>query len=931
MNGVVERRIDELERKLRSLESELREVRALAVADKASRDASEWFADESGLEAALAKVEPEPVPPAAPYALPPARLVESPSRAARAGRPKRRQIDLAGLLGAKALAWAGGVVTLLGIVFFFVLAVDRGWIGPDARVALGGAASMLVLLAGIELRRRYGHLHSVFAAVGAGIAGAYATLLAATALYEFVPHWLALALAGVVAGTGLALSLVWRSEFVAGFGLIGAMFVPALLAFQGGMTTIGTVFVAIVFAATAVVGVDNRWRALLIVGLVTAVVQIAAFLVAESSTGPGTVVVASAFWLLFLGTGIAYKLRLRPCPLDALATGFLLASGGFALYAARFIFGGGLAQGTALLVAGFVYGLLATAFFPREEGRDLSALLTGLALAVGAVGVADLVSGGTLTYVWSAEASLLAWLSLRLREVRLQLGALAYLAAAAVHAVLFEAGPEHLFRSAQSPGSGIPSVLALAAATGIVAVCAKQWKGEAVGEEGVFRPFAPLLAGLRRGQDALRIGAAAGSALLTVYALSLGVLAFFQLGGDPLRFAHAHAVVSGMWGLVGLLVLIVGLRRGLPALQTGALAWLGATLVKVLLFDTSQFGPTDRSYSFLAVALSVFLSGFLLQRLGSRSRRSDVVAAIAATVSVGLTLVAVATLVDETFWGIDLRGLAFLGIAAVCAGFATIVLRIRRDYATQLWTIALVVAAGAEPRLFGGQWLVGVWAVSSVALAWLSVKTEERRLQFGSLAYLVLGLVAMLATTAPFDDLFIAGEHPGSGAPSAILVALATLLCGRISWGWQSEPADRLDRQLDSLRIRARTISLWSAGAIGLYALSLSILELFELIRPGSVESSFQSGHTLVSAAWGLLGLGLLYLGLRRRVRSLQLAGFALFGVSLGKLFLYDLAQLSSITRALSFLAVGGVLLLGGFFYQRLTSQSERRRVECGT
>jgi uncharacterized membrane protein len=72
-----------------------------------------------------------------------------------------------------------------------------------------------------------------------------------------------------------------------------------------------------------------------------------------------------------------------------------------------------------------------------------------------------------------------------------------------------------------------------------------------------------------------------------------------------------------------------------------------------------------------------------------------------------------------------------------------------------------------------------------------------------------------------------------------------------------------------------------------------------------------------VSAVWGVLGLALLYLGLRR-APALRVAGFVLFGVSLLKLFAYDLSRLSSITRALSFLAVGAVLLLGGFFYQRL-------------
>ena len=57
-------------------------------------------------------------------------------------------------------------------------------------------------------------------------------------------------------------------------------------------------------------------------------------------------------------------------------------------------------------------------------------------------------------------------------------------------------------------------------------------------------------------------------------------------------------------------------------------------------------------------------------------------------------------------------------------------------------------------------------------------------------------------------------------------------------------------------------------------------------------------------------------------MRALQLGGFALFGISLAKVFLYDLAFLSSIARAFSFLAVGAVLLVGGFFYQRLTVDS---------
>jgi uncharacterized membrane protein len=119
---------------------------------------------------------------------------------------------------------------------------------------------------------------------------------------------------------------------------------------------------------------------------------------------------------------------------------------------------------------------------------------------------------------------------------------------------------------------------------------------------------------------------------------------------------------------------------------------------------------------------------------------------------------------------------------------------------------------------------------------------------------------------------------------------------------------------------------VWIFAGIGIavlsvYAVSLAILGAFEWIGTASVETDFQRGHSAVSAFWGITGLAALYVGLRRGLRVLRLAGFALFAVALAKIFLYDLANLSSITRALSFLAVGAVLLLAGFFYQRLTAE----------
>jgi uncharacterized membrane protein len=129
---------------------------------------------------------------------------------------------------------------------------------------------------------------------------------------------------------------------------------------------------------------------------------------------------------------------------------------------------------------------------------------------------------------------------------------------------------------------------------------------------------------------------------------------------------------------------------------------------------------------------------------------------------------------------------------------------------------------------------------------------------------------------------------------------------------------------LSGLR-RQQLQAVWAGGALAVYTASLLILEAAQRLSHAGVQTDFQRGHTVVSAFWGVLALASLYVGLKRRSPLLRGGGFLLFAVSLGKLFVFDLPSLSSVQRALSFLAVGAVLLLGGFFYQRLSAQFDDR------
>jgi hypothetical protein len=342
-------------------------------------------------------------------------------------------------------------------------------------------------------------------------------------------------------------------------------------------------------------------------------------------------------------------------------------------------------------------------------------------------------------------------------------------------------------------------------------------------------------------------------------------------------------------------------------------------LVKTLAFDATQLDARLSSYALLEVAAALLLAVLLVQATRARLWPDPTVAYLAVGTSLGLTLAGLATLLDARA-----QGGAFLGVAILYGALAARFLVCGdRAFATVLWALAAGVGAAAEALLVSGQPLVAVWAASGVAFAALARQTAERRFQLAAFGYLVLAFALSSFSQATPVDFLSASEHPAAGALGLLAVVLATFFVARLCQAPSAPALDPVDSALDALQPRLRSIGTWIAGGLALYALSLGILELAEAVGPRDVRANFQSGHTAVSAVWGVLGLTLLYIGLRAKNAGLRVAGLALFGISLAKLFAYDLSRLSSITRALSFLAVGAVLLLGGFFYQRLGARPE--------
>src|SRR5207253_8477284 len=99
-------------------------------------------------------------------------------------------------------------------------------------------------------------------------------------------------------------------------------------------------------------------------------------------------------------------------------------------------------------------------------------------------------------------------------------------------------------------------------------------------------------------------------------------------------------------------------------------------------------------------------AGYVVHLRHRRAVRLGLLTLAAAIVPLGLALSALTTLVDRHYGGVDLQGLAVLGVAAVYVVLGAIAFLRDRDLSSLMWALGLVVAAGAEAELVGGVWLV---------------------------------------------------------------------------------------------------------------------------------------------------------------------------------------------------------------------------------
>jgi uncharacterized membrane protein len=104
-----------------------------------------------------------------------------------------------------------------------------------------------------------------------------------------------------------------------------------------------------------------------------------------------------------------------------------------------------------------------------------------------------------------------------------------------------------------------------------------------------------------------------------------------------------------------------------------------------------------------------------------------------------------------------------------------------------------------------------------------------------------------------------------------------------------------------------------------LLILSSELITWIEILNQGKrVYNIHQMTQTGFSLLWGSYAFMLVLLGFRQKIKNFRIAGIALFGVVILKLFLFDLNNASPIGKIIAFIALGLLLLILSFLYQKL-------------
>ncbi len=226
-------------------------------------------------------------------------------------------------------------------------------------------------------------------------------------------------------------------------------------------------------------------------------------------------------------------------------------------------------------------------------------------------------------------------------------------------------------------------------------------------------------------------------------------------------------------------------------------------------------------------------------------------------------------------------------------------------------TAAVVFLTIAIPLKAQGRWLTIGWLVEGAALLWIASRMRMRLLRVLSLLCLVLGLVALVTVNPPASPTPFFNQRFGSYLVGIAVFAFAA---------WIANKSKSQTEDANSWPVIA-TLSALTVSVLILLAIGWEIHSYWWTLRWAGdwhQEHDYLMYAQFTYSAWFMLyGSILLAAGFLRRSAFLRWQALLLLAVTIAKVFLSDMSELSQGYRILSFMGLGALLLTVSFVYQR--------------
>ncbi|MFD6069325.1 DUF2339 domain-containing protein [Amycolatopsis lurida] len=486
--------------------------------------------------------------------------------------------------GSRLLAWIGGAVTLLGIVLFLVLAIQRGWFGPLPRVIGGAVFGAALVGIGLRLHRTPAGRTGAFALAATGIGALYLDAIAATTMYEYLPAYAGLALGLLIAVGGLLLAVRWKSSLLATAVVLGCVVCAPII--TQGFTPQLVAFLLAVQVASTPVQLRQSWPSVAVAAGIPPLVA-SVFSTAFAGVGGSTANTAAA--LAAGGVGLALALIVTAKrPGDAAALALLAVAPAPSLLAALF-----LPKTPAVLVTASVALVLLAVW---AAGQWLDGWTGDLAGAAGLVAALQttmtLFDGSARSAILIGEGVLLALVALWTKKHVALFGGLGFTVIGGMIALVFDVPPTLFFLIRNRPDADLVAAFLVALAILAVSITLP-WVAHRL---GLFKAAAEnVVPWLVAGVCGLY---GAGAMVLCGAMLAVPGRSGFLVG---------HVVITVSWTVAALVLLV----RGISAVNLRVIGFVlvGAAVLKLVLFDLAALDGLARVAAFLIAGLVLLGAG----------------------------------------------------------------------------------------------------------------------------------------------------------------------------------------------------------------------------------------------------------------------------------------------------------------------------------